>query len=771
MLSFLNPGLHRAGAFSLLIVLLSTSACGQDRHTGRLDTSDATLGGGEYFDAYPITVEAGEWIEVDLVSDEFDPYLAVTGPSGLNQQNDDYEGSTSRSYLRFRAEESGEWNVYATSYAAGQTGGYRLAINVGDGSQQACADCETPLALASSSDAMRIERGRLDATDATLTSGEYMDEYTVDGRRGEQLVLDLHSTAFDPYLILELTDDEQIDNDDHEGDRTRSLISTTLPADGTYRVLVTSYEVGETGAYDLSIRGGDASGTASDFAAASGMRTEQGTLDMNDATLRSGEYYDTYSFEGVPGQRVRLDLRAEGFDPFLVLQPPRGETIQNDDFEDDLTRSVIEYDLTEPGTYRVHVTSYAAKEEGRYELAMDFRSDYGTPDGQDITRVGNDTVAPLGPRPTSFDVGELTLDQSIRGELTASDRRLTAGEYVDLHVFDGEAGEPVRIEMSSAEFDTYLIVTTPAGEVITNDDFDGNTSLSRIEMIMPIDGRYRIEATSYAAAETGRYNLRISQQDALQPDPPQYDRVAGLFVGISDYAGRLNNLAYTAQDATLVRDALVQGTGMNPQDAIVLTDRQATREAFRNALRDLAARTDENTLFVLFYSGHGGQYPRSGGSQVTDPDGQDESIELVDGEILDDELNTLLGQLRARNQLIVLDACYSGGFAKDVIGQPGRMGLFSSEEDLVSLVASKFEAGGFLSRFFSDALVERAADEDGNGAITPLELSEYLRARYRGDVRNTGLEAIVARETRPGHQHLVVDRGSLGAFSTLFVLR
>ena len=67
--------------------------------------------------------------------------------------------------------------------------------------------------------------------------------------------------------------------------------------------------------------------------------------------------------------------------------------------------------------------------------------------------------------------------------------------------------------------------------------------------------------------------------------------------------------------------------------------------------------------------------------------------------------------------------------------------------------------------------MQRAADEDGNGAITPLELSEYLRARYRGDVRNTGLEAIVARETRPGHQHLVVDRGSLGAFSTLFVLR
>ena len=99
------------------------------------------------------------------------------------------------------------------------------------------------------------------------------------------------------------------------------------------------------------------------------------------------------------------------------------------------------------------------------------------------------------------------------------------------------------------------------------------------------------------------------------------------------------------------------------------------------------------------------------------------------------------------------------------------MGLFSSEEDVISFVADKFEAGGYLSHFFSDALVQRSADEDHNGAITPLELSQYIQDRYDGDVRNTGLEAIVARETRLKHQHLVVDRGSLGAFSTLFVLQ
>lgn len=746
----------RPQAAALCLLFLANAACSQGRHDGRLEPGDATLSSGEFYDTYPVEVEAGEWIELDLTSSEFDSYLVLQAPSGATEQNDDFEGSRARSYLRVRAGESGTWRAFATSYARGETGAYRLAVHVGD--QADCADCGATVPVAEGGAAPRYERGQLERGDETLSSGEFVDEYRVEGRAGETLVLDLRATDFDPYLVLQPPSGEQVDNDDYEGDRTRSLIATTLAETGTYRVLVTSYQPSEAGAYDLTIRGGDGEGAAT-YAAASGARNERGQLGTGDETLRSGEFYDTYTFEGLPGQRVRLDLRSGAFDPYLVLQPPAGEALKNDDFEGDLARSRIEYDVTEPGLYRVYVTSYGPREQGDYALAMDFSGRFG-----DASSGG--TVAVSGPA----DAAALTLDQSLNGALERSDRRLESGEFVDLHVFDGEAGEPVRIEMTSPEFDTYLVVTTPTGEVITNDDVGDDQTRSVVEMVMPMDGRYRIEATSYAAGETGRYRLRISQADALRPEAPPYRRIAGLFVGISDYGGRVNDLAYTAADATLIRDALARGTGMQPADAVVLTDRAATRAAFRTAVQNLAARTDEHTLFVLFFSGHGGQYRRAG-AQAADPDGLDESIELYDGEILDDELNALLAPLRARHQLVVLDACFSGGFAKDVIAQPGRMGLFSSEEDVVSAVASKFEAGGYLSRFFSDALVTRDADEDRNRALTPLELSEYLRARYAGDVRNSGLEAIVANETRPGHQHLVVDRGGVGAFSTLFVLR
>jgi hypothetical protein len=119
--------------------------------------------------------------------------------------------------------------------------------------------------------------------------------------------------------------------------------------------------------------------------------------------------------------------------------------------------------------------------------------------------------------------------------------------------------------------------------------------------------------------------------------------------------------------------------------------------------------------------------------------------------------------------LLVLDSCYSGGFAKDVVSVPGRMGFFSSEEDVVSQAAGKFQAGGYLAAFFDDAIRGHYADQDQNREVTAMELSQYLHDRYRSDVKdlNAGPD-VAADNAQPSYQHLVVDRGGIGAQSVLF---
>lgn len=107
----------------------------------------------------------------------------------------------------------------------------------------------------------RVHHGRLEKGDGTLSSGEYADGYSFLGAAGQDAVVDLRSSDFDTYVFVRAPSGEQFDNDDFEGDSTRSLLSLDLTEAGEYRVTVTSYEKGETGGYTLSIDVGSDSST------------------------------------------------------------------------------------------------------------------------------------------------------------------------------------------------------------------------------------------------------------------------------------------------------------------------------------------------------------------------------------------------------------------------------------------------------------------------------------------------------------------------------
>lgn len=708
-------------------------------YQGRLEKSDSQLDEGEYYDSYDFRGSTGDAVVIDLHSTDFDTYLGLLAPSGADTQNDDYEGSTTRSRIEKTLDETGEWSVLVTSFEAGETGAYDLSIDI--------TRSGAATTVASSG---RTESGTLAAGDRELSSGEYVDYFDLSGGSGEFVVIDLRSREFDPYLILIAPSGEQFENDDHEGDATRSQVAMELPEAGDYRVLVTSYKPGETGSYTLTMGGGGAA------VAGAGPRVERGSLAPGDQTLSSGEYADGYEFEGRPGQRARFDVGSTEFDTYLMLIDPTGQQTENDDFDGLPGHSVIETDITEAGRYRVVVTSYEVGETGSYELRMEF---------------GAGEAGATRQR----DVAALQIGQRTSGRLEAGDRQLASGEYRDVYVFEGTAGQAVSIAMSSTEFDTYLQLQTPEGEKIDNDDYEGRSD-SRIDITLREDGRHRILTTSYGPGETGSYQL------ALNPGTPgdvpvvtagpvvaaDAGRIYGVFMGISDYPGDSNDLAYTAEDAVRVHDAMVR-TGMRRGDALILTDSDATIGNLHGAVRDLSGRMGPNDMFVLFYSGHGNRLPRSGGYATTDPDAMDETIELYDGPLTDDEMNRMFENVGAGVSLVVLDACFSGGFAKDVISAPGRMGLFSSEEDVTSSVAAKFRAGGYLAVFLADAVGDGLADGDGDGGVSAIELSQYLHERYRADVKSASPGDYV-RTGGPqlGHQHLVVDRGSIGPYDILF---
>ncbi|MGV3592741.1 MAG: pre-peptidase C-terminal domain-containing protein [Gammaproteobacteria bacterium] len=591
-----------------------------------------------------------------------------------------------------------------------------------------------------------LQRGRLDTSDPALGDGSYVDRYTFDGSAGSTAVIDLRSSEFDTYLRVTAPSGEQFTNDDYAGATDRSLLNFALGESGAYTVEVTSYAGGETGAYTLDM--------STDLQAAAMSLQNAGTLAEGDPAFSDGEHYDVYTFEGQPGQSVTIDLNSGDFDTYLVLEGPDGQREVNDD-SDGTSDSRIVAELSQLGTYTVYVTSYAGGETGTYTIAVDQRG------------AGSQTAAR---DPIRLAPGEAT-----NASLDAVDLRSDAGKYEDLYSFDGVAGARLQVDMRSSAFDTWLSVIGPDGQAWENDDFDGDTTHSLVDVTLPQSGRYRIVATSYASDTTGAYQLALSSGTATNGNAIYLPtdgggEIYGIFAGIADYPGDANDLDRTDQDALRARDALLEGAGMAPDKAWTLLDGDATTANFAAALRSIGTTIGADDTLVIFYSGHGGQHARAAGPNNTDPDGMDESLVLYDGLLLDDELAAMLDELGAGRVLLVFDSCFSGGFAKDVVSAPGRMGLFSSEEDVTSQVAYKFEAGGYLSVFFEDAVRGRFADGDMNRELTAMELSEYIHERYRFDVKPEGSEAASARVIGPAaaYQHLVVDRGGISADSVLF---
>lgn len=96
----------------------------------------------------------------------------------------------------------------------------------------------------------------------------------------------------------------------------------------------------------------------------------------------------------------------------------------------------------------------------------------------------------------------------------------------------------------------------------------------------------------------------------------------------------------------------------------VLLTKKATHASVTKAIKDAAKKLHTGDIFLLTYSGHGGQVPDTNGDQ--EEDGKDETWVLYDGELIDDELYALWGEFEAGVRILVLsDSCHSGTVAKE----------------------------------------------------------------------------------------------------------
>ncbi|MEZ4415465.1 MAG: caspase family protein [Gemmatimonadota bacterium] len=451
----------------------------------------------------------------------------------------------------------------------------------------------------------------------------------------------------------------------------------------------------------------------------------------------------TYTLQGVCDERCDdLDLRVTGLEGAVVGRDGAPDAVP-----------LVHFNLGDAGPFEVQVTMVGCLASAcRFGVAL-----YEA--GPSEARARGTPAPSEGAAPTDTGVS-LPWDgrSSLRGRLLPDqffhriDRAFAKGDHLDAL-------------LRSSEFHPYLAAVSPSGRWWVGDASEAGGSRLSLEVDEP--GTWRLFLASRLATESGAYVFEAAPAPGsttgfkeaptvlgAQASGGGSPRVFGVFVGISDYPGNGVDLPYTSADASRTLDAMRHSRDLDEAGQALFTDDRATRRSVLRAVRRLSAAAGPDDTFVFFFSGHGVQVPAPR-AQASDPDGLDEALMLHDGPLLDDELAEALAEAQAGAIVVILDACYSGGFAKDVISRPGRLGIFSSEEHVTSQVAAEYRAGGYLSEFVFDGVGKRAADQDGDGALTATELLEYLHERYR-------------RQSDLSHQHLVVDRGSVAGERVLF---
>ncbi|MBL9147193.1 MAG: caspase family protein [Phycisphaerae bacterium] len=276
-------------------------------------------------------------------------------------------------------------------------------------------------------------------------------------------------------------------------------------------------------------------------------------------------------------------------------------------------------------------------------------------------------------------------------------------------------------------------------------------------------------AVALVVGSGGQKALGVDDAPAAPPKaeaPPALDAVPramkpprrfALVIGVADYEDRrIPDLPACEKDATelakVLRDPAI---GMFPPGNVtLLTDKAVTRSAVVAALDDLARKAGPDDLVVVFYSGHGATDEKGRAYWVM----SDAKVDALRSTALAElEISELLGEIKTRRLVTLIDACYSAATAelastKSLIDVSklypefkgdGRVGITASKGDQLSMVIKDDKDPGFGHSAFAFHLLEGLrgnADAGGNadGVVDLDELWAYVKDRTIETSRRQG---------------------------------
>jgi len=195
----------------------------------------------------------------------------------------------------------------------------------------------------------------------------------------------------------------------------------------------------------------------------------------------------------------------------------------------------------------------------------------------------------------------------------------------------------------------------------------------------------------------------------------------------------------------------VASDNWNASNIRFLVNESATKANIRDAIQWMANKASAEDTCLFYFSGHGNSIIDYSDDEA---DGLDESLTAFDDNIIDDELEAWMGDVKAQNVVAILEACHSGGVltpfqiceVKELYALDGFAKDPEKAHCLVLTGCRMNEEGVHMCNLkngaFTYYIVQGlwgAADQDEDGSISVRELCDYSFPKiveYREDTQH-----------------------------------
>ena len=482
---------------------------------------------------YQLTLAEASDVTITLEADAPEPVLHLR--QGADATSGDYigfnEGESEYSYRRAVIEQSlgaGTYTIEARTYSQGYEGPFTLTVSVASGFTPGPHGCDIAIITP---DGSPVSGTWSDDCQSEVTAGRNARYYQFTLTEAAEVTITLEADAAEPVLHLrEGASNTGTEIAIHEGfapDYRRAEMLQSLEP-GTYNVEARTYSQGYEGPFTLtvSVAGGGTPGPGGcdiatitpDGSAVKGTWANQCPSEITAG--RNARYY-SFTLDDDAGVIITLGSDAGDAEPVLHLREGESKTgtelYVNEGLGPDYTRAQIAEANLAAGTYTIEAKTYSAGYQGLFTLTVHVMT--------------GGTGGP--PRPGVCVISDLPTDGSeVKGTWGGNcESETREGRYARYYQFTLDALADVSVVLESGDAETVLYLREGAG--VTSGDYiafnEGDPpNYHRTVIEQNLDaGSYTIEATTYAAGETGAFTLTVSK---LRDNHPPHRFTGNAFI-------------------------------------------------------------------------------------------------------------------------------------------------------------------------------------------------------------------------------------------------